>query len=276
MAIITLTSDFGLKDHFVAAVKGAIYSELETAKIVDISHLIRPFNIHECAYVLKNAYHRFPKGSIHIVGVDAEKTPENEHIVVFVDGHYFICANTGVVHLICTSITPDKVVRISLPNEVDTAFPTLDVFVKVACHIARGGSLDVIGKPLSKLKELVDLKPKIAESGKSMSGSVMYIDNYENVVINIHQSFFTTHQKGREFTISARYKKITHIHKKYSDLVRFDLEKNNRKDAGELMAIFNEAGFLEIAIYKSNNSSSGGAASLLGLDYLDHIVIEFD
>ncbi len=276
MAIITLTSDFGLKDHFVAAVKGAIYSELETAQIVDISHLITPFHIQECAYILKNAYHHFPKGSIHIVGVDAEKTPENDHIVVFVDGHYFICANTGVVHLICASITPDKVVRVSLPNEIDTAFPALDIFVKVACHIARGGSLDVIGKPLNQLKELVDLKPKISEGEKNMSGAVMYIDNYENVVINIHQAFFNKYQKGRKFTLSARHKKITQIHQKYSDIVRFDLEKNSRKGAGELMAIFNKAGYLEIAMYKGNNNYNGGAATLLGLDYLDHIVIEFD
>ncbi|CAI8173366.1 MAG: SAM-dependent chlorinase/fluorinase [Flavobacteriaceae bacterium] len=276
MAIITLTTDFGLKDHFVAAVKGAIYSELEAAKIVDISHLIRPFHIQECAYILKNAYHHFPKGSIHIVGVDAEKTPENDHIVVYVDGHYFICANTGVVHLICASITPDKVVRISLPNEVDTAFPTLEIFVKVACHIARGGSLDVIGKPLSQLKELIDLKPKISEGEKNISGAVMYIDNYENVVINIHQSFFHTYQRGRKFTLSARHKKINQIHRKYSDIIRFDLEKDNRKSPGELLAIFNEAGYLELAIYKGSNHSSGGAATLLGLDYLDHIVIEFD
>ncbi|MGB5377165.1 SAM hydrolase/SAM-dependent halogenase family protein, partial [Muriicola sp.] len=84
MAIITLTTDFGHKDHFVGAIKGTIYNELEDAKIVDISHAISPFNIQECAYILKNSYKAFPKGTIHIVGVDAECTAENQHLAVYV------------------------------------------------------------------------------------------------------------------------------------------------------------------------------------------------
>ena len=95
MAIITLTTDFGIKDHFVGALKGSIYKELADVKIVDISHGISPFNIQECAYILSNAYKSFPDGTIHIVGVDAEPTRENQHIAVFLDGHYFITANNG-------------------------------------------------------------------------------------------------------------------------------------------------------------------------------------
>ena len=72
MPIITLTTDFGTKDHFVGSIKGAIYSELLDARIVDISHQITPFNITETAYILKNAYQNFPDGTIHIIGVDSE------------------------------------------------------------------------------------------------------------------------------------------------------------------------------------------------------------
>lgn len=98
MAIITLTTDFGLKDHFVGALKGTIYRELSDATIVDISHNVSPFNIQECAYILENSYKCFPEGTIHIVGVDSEPTPpENQHIAVLVDGHYFISANNGVI-----------------------------------------------------------------------------------------------------------------------------------------------------------------------------------
>ncbi|MBT8183379.1 MAG: SAM-dependent chlorinase/fluorinase, partial [Eudoraea sp.] len=110
MAVITLTTDFGLKDHFVGAIKGTIYRELADARIVDISHDISPFNIHECAYLLKNSYKAFPEGTIHIVGVDSEPTKENQHIAVLVDGHYFISANNGVVSLITSEIKPEKVV----------------------------------------------------------------------------------------------------------------------------------------------------------------------
>ena len=151
MAIITLTTDFGYKDHFVGAVKGAILSNLPDISIVDISHAISPFNIQECAYILKNSYQSFPKGTVHVVGVDSEISPENEHIVVQVDGHYFVSANSGVMSLITSEVQPENVVEISLPNAEPGSFPVLNIFVQVACHIARGGKLGVIGKPFEKL-----------------------------------------------------------------------------------------------------------------------------
>ena len=146
MSIITLTTDFGTKDHFVGAIKGTIYSELPNARIVDISHQISPFNITETAYILKNAYKSFPEGSIHIIGVDSELSIENKHIALYLDNHYFICPDNGVISLLASEIKPEKIAEINIHDRVETSFPVLDVFVKVACHIARGGTLEVIGK----------------------------------------------------------------------------------------------------------------------------------
>ncbi|MFZ0489268.1 MAG: SAM-dependent chlorinase/fluorinase, partial [Salegentibacter sp.] len=146
MAIITLTTDFGEKDHFAGAVKGAIYSELEDIRIVDISHSVSPFHISEAAYIIKNAYRSFPPGTIHIIGIDSELTPENKHLAVLLDDHYFICANNGILSLIASEVRPEKIVEINIHDKVSTNFPVLDVFVKVACHLARGGTLEVIGK----------------------------------------------------------------------------------------------------------------------------------
>ena len=109
MSLITLTTDFGLKDHFVGAVKGAIYTELPEARIVDISHNITPFNIAETAYVLKNAYKSFPEGSIHIIGVDSEINEETNHIAIKLDNHYFICPNNGVISMIASEFRPEKI-----------------------------------------------------------------------------------------------------------------------------------------------------------------------
>jgi len=276
MAIITLTTDFGLKDHFVGAIKGTIYSELEDAKIVDISHSISPFNIQECAYILKNSYHAFPKGSIHIVGVDAEPTVENPHIAVYVDGHYFIGANNGVVSLITAEIQPDKVFEIKLPDVLHGAFPVLEVFVKVACHLARGGKLEVVGKPFNDLKILKEFSPRVTNNGNTLTGSVIYIDNYGNVITNIQKGLFEAYRKGRKFEINARNKRITEIHNKYSDIVNFNLEKGRRKGPGDLLALFNSSDYIELAIYKSNLQTVGGASTLLGLDYRDTIIINFE
>ncbi len=275
MAIITLTTDFGLKDHFVGAVKGTIYQEIPDARIVDISHSISPFNIHECAYVLRNSYRAFPKGTIHIVGVDSEKTVENPHVAVFVDGHYFISANNGVISLITSEVKPEKVVEINIPNRTQGSFPVLDVFVQVACHLARGGNLDVVGKSFGGLKEIKEFAPRIENDGKSIIGSVIYIDNYGNVISNIQKSLFEAYRKGRDFEICARNKKIRSIHNQYSDIIDFKQDKSRRKGPGDLLALFNSSEYIELAIYKSDLNTVGGAASLLGMDYRDTIIINF-
>ncbi len=218
MSIITLTTDFGEKDHFAGAVKGAIYKELENAKIVDISHSISPFHISEAAYIVQNAYKNFPKGSIHIIGIDSELTPDNKHVAVYLDEHYFICADNGIISLITQELKPTKVVEINIHDRVIGDFPVLDVFVKVACHIARGGTLDVIGKETQNLKQLTGIAPVISDQNKMVVGNVIYIDNYGNVVTNITKSLFEKVGLGRPFTITARRVKFKEIFSKYSDL----------------------------------------------------------
>lgn len=275
MAIITLTTDFGLKDHFIGALKGSIYKELPDAKIVDISHSIGPFNIQECAYIVENSYRNFPEGTVHIIGVDSEPTVETKHIAVLLEGHYFICADNGIIGLITGEIPPEKVVEIAIPNPDYGSFPSMDVFIQAACHIARGGTLEVVGRPFRELREVRELAPSVTDSGNKIIGSVIYIDNYGNVVTNIHRNFFEAYRKGRNFELSARAKVLTKIYQKYSDIINYDVEKSKRKGPGELMAIFNAAGNIEIAIYKSNPSAGGSASSLLGLEYLDAITINF-
>ena len=275
MAIITLTTDFGHKDHFVGAIKGTIYKELSDARIVDISHSISPFNIQECAYVLKNSYKAFPQGTIHIVGVDAEPTVENKHIAVFIDGHYFISANNGVISLIAAETKPDKLVEINIPNPAQGSFPVLDVFVQVACHIARGGKLDVVGKEFQELKVLKEFSPRITNDGKTIVGNVIYIDNYGNVISNIQKSLFEAYRNGRKFELLARNKRITNLYHKYSEIIDFNQDKSRRKGPGDLLALFNSSGFIELAIYKSDLNTVGGASTLLGLDYRDTITINF-
>lgn len=276
MAIITLTTDFGYKDHFVGVIKGSIYKELPDAKIVDISNEISPFNIPECAYILKNSYKNFPDGSIHIIGVDAELTPENQHIILFVDGHYFIAANNGVTSLITSEIKADKVFEINIPDPVSSSFPVLEVFVKVACHIARGGTLEVVGKPYSNLKDIREFAPRIVDNGNGIVGSVIYIDNFGNVITNIPRTIFEAYRKGRSFILNARNKKITQIHHKYSDIINFDIEKEKRNEGpGDLLALFNSSNYIELAIYKSDLNTVGGASTLIGLDYRDTITVDF-
>jgi len=275
LPIISLTTDFGEKDPYVGAVKGAMYSALEGVRIVDISHGISPFHIVEAAYVIQNAYRSFPKGSIHIIGVDGEPTPENRHIAVKLDGHYFICANNGILALLSSSIKPEKVVEINIHEHMESNFPVLDVFVAVACHIARGGTLEVIGKATDDLKQLKGIQPVVNVQQDQIIGTVIYIDNYGNVVINIQRSLYQEVAKGRDPVIKVRHFSIKNIHERYSDAIDFNVSVDRREEAGKELAIWNSSGFLELAIYKSNPTSVGSAASLFGLEYRDSITINF-
>ncbi len=275
MAIITLTTDFGLKDHFVGAVKGAIYGALEAVKIVDISHQISPFHITQAAYIIQNAYQSFPAGSIHIIGVDSELTPETNHIAIKLEDHYFICANNGIMSLIIRDIIPQELVEINIHDHITTNFTVMDVFVNVASHIARGGTLGVIGKPLKEIKPLKGMQPIIHKSEKRIMGNVIYVDNYGNVVSNITKKLFEDVGKGRPFKVKARGTEINAIHNTYSEAINFKLDKDLREEDGKKLAIFNSGGYLELAIYKSNPATVGSAASLFGLNYKDTITINF-
>lgn len=275
MAIITLTTDFGEKDHFVGAIKGAIYSELDDVKIVDISHSVSPFNVLEAAYILQNAYSSFPKGSIHLIGIDSELNPENKHIALKLDDHYFICANNGIMSMICNEIAPDKIVEINIHDKTSTNFPVLDIFVKVACHIARGGTLGVVGKVITDIKPIKNLNPFVNEDQSQIIGSVIYIDNYGNVVTNIRRKFFEQAQKGRSFEISARSYKFKEIYNKYSDIVNFEIPEEQRQDEGRGLVVFNSSNYLEIAIYKSDLATVGSASSLMGLKMRDTVTVNF-
>ncbi|TYB79792.1 SAM hydrolase/SAM-dependent halogenase family protein [Bizionia myxarmorum] len=275
MAIITLTTDFGERDHFAGATKGAIYCELPDVKIVDISHSISPFSIPEAAYIILNAYSSFPEGTIHIIGVDSELNEENKHIAVKLDGHYFICANNGIMSMICAEIAPEKIVEINIHDKIQTSFPVLDVFVKVACHIARGGTLEVVGKVIDSIKPIRNIIPFVNDDQTQIIGHIVYIDNYGNVITNIKRSFFEKIQRGRPFEISARNKTFDTIYNKYSDIVDFNIPPEKRNIEGRGMAVYSSGSYIEIAVYKSNPKTVGSASSLLGLDLMDTVTINF-
>ena len=275
MSIITLTTDFGIKDHFIANIKGAILSEIPEVNIVDISHQISAFNILEAAYIIQNSYRSFPLGTIHIIGVDSELNPENKHLVVKFEGQYFICADNGIMSMACLNIEPEKIVEINIHDKLISNFSVLDVFVKVACHISRGGKLEVIGKAISRIKSVKNLTPFINESKNQIIGNVIYIDNYGNVITNITKSFFKEVSKSRKFEISVRNYKFKKIHSKYSDIVNFSIDESKRNNDGQALAIFNSSLNLEIAIYKSNPVNFGTAASLMGLNILDTVTVNF-
>ena len=124
MPIVTLTTDFGHKDYSVSVIKGALIQQISNVRIIDISHEISPYNPSETAYILKNAFQSFPKGSIHIIGVESEWTPENSHLVMEFQEHYFISSDNGVLSLIKEDFIATKIVEINIHKNNFYGYPS--------------------------------------------------------------------------------------------------------------------------------------------------------
>lgn len=274
MSIITLTTDFGHKDYFVGALKGKILSEHKEAVIVDISHEIDLFNTLEASYCIEAAYHNFPKGTIHIIGVDSERVGDTQHIAMQWDDHYFICADNGILNTLIQKKIPQKIVAITIHDRLNTDVSDMDVFAAVACHIARGGLLNVIGKEILSLKPVSVLTSSITDDLNEIKGQIVYIDSFGNCVTNISHKQFNETIRGRKFEIVIKNKKFSRLHKSYSDFPVSDV-KQLKDLEGDFLALFNENGYLEIAIYKSNPKTVGSAATLLGLHFRDTVSIKF-
>ena len=272
MSIITLTTDYGVKDHFVGALKGKLLSEFPEAVIIDISHNIDAFNVAEAAYIIGAAYSSFPKGTVHLIGVDIELSAENQHIAMQWKDQYFVCADNGILSILIQKIVPQKLVTINIHDRLPNDATDLDVFVKVACHLAKGGLPNVIGKELKAIKEITELQATVQDN--QIKGYVIYSDHLGNAVTNISKKMFLETGKTRSYTIQFKNQTIKTILSKYSDVAVSDKYPLKYYE-GEKLAIFNEAGFLEIALFRSNPDSVGSATSLLGLNYRDLVTIDF-
>ncbi len=276
MSIITLITDFGNKDHFVAKIKGEIYSNYDNAKIVDISNDVSPFNIMEAAYILENAYKSFPDKTVHIIDVDSEKTLEKKHIVMYLDNHFFISSDNGILSILCQNINPEKIYEIIIHDELDKIDSSTKIFSKVACHLAKGGKPELIGKEINEIKPVKNLKPFINEDSSQIISSVIYIDNFGNVITNLKKNVFDEIRKGRSFEISVRNYKFKKIYNKYTDIVNYKIPINQRNDEGKGLVVFNSSDLLQISIYRSNPQNVGTASSLMGLKIYDSVTISFE
>lgn len=275
MAVITLTSDYGLIDHRVASMKGKILSWSEEVKVVDISHNISAYNLLQTAYVVRNAYKFFPEGSIHIISVDSFYHKSRKNIIVKIDGHNFICADNGITNLMFFDIKPEAIYEITLNNRFDdkVAFPSTDIFVPAAMHLYKGGLPEVIGRKIQTIKDISFPRAIYNENEKMIVGEVMYIDNFGNVVSNISRKFFEKHASiAGGFTVKFRNIVLTKILDQYTDVVT---EWSREPEFhGKSAVIFNDADLLEITIYKG--SVLNGASTLFGMSAGEKIFVEFE
>jgi S-adenosyl-L-methionine hydrolase (adenosine-forming) len=254
MPIVTLTTDLGWRDYYVALIKGAILCQNEFLNLVDVSHGIDQYNIVQGAFVLGNAYASFPKGTIHILLVSNEDSKNQRYLAFKYNEHYFLGPDNGIFTLIFHKM-PEPVYL--LPYPIDSANPLKDMIAQAVNHITRAASLLNIGEPAGELVSRINLKPVVSK--QHIRGTVMYIDHFDNVITNISADLFEKTRKNRLFSVLfKRNESISDISKHYYDV-----------PVGETLCKFDAAGYLEIAIHM------GKAAAFHNLHIDDTVQITF-
>jgi S-adenosyl-L-methionine hydrolase (adenosine-forming) len=253
MPIITLTTDWNSEDYYIGAVKGKILSLCGFVNIIDISHRILPFNTSQAAFVLRNSFFHFPPGTIHLIFVNAEPSEKNPILIVKANAHYFIGADTGIFDLILSE-EPELIIK-PLLNQAPNLFET---YSQLAAKIIEGVNMVEMGEEISSFAKVTSLRATIDD--KTITGSVIYIDSYMNAITNITRELFERIGKSRNFEIyvQSKHYRIGIINDSY-----------HQSPVGELLAIFNSSGLLEISINK------GAAARLLNLEINSTVRVEF-
>jgi S-adenosylmethionine hydrolase len=247
MALITLTSDIGSPDYLVGAIKAQLLQLIPDAQLIDISHHIPPFNYPQASYVCRSAIRHFPPFSFHLILVDLFATPPKQLLLAFHQDHYFLTADNGLLSMILEG-TPAMVIGIPLNETISkTTLQLTEVMGNIINRINKGESIERLGIPDIRFQEKKHLQPIIEQ--QFIEGQIIFIDSFENVIVNITREQFEENRKGRGFRIVFRGDEtIEQLSESYADV-----------SEGEKLALFNSAGYLEIAINKGN------AAGLFGL-----------
>lgn len=247
MPILTLTSDIGNQDYLVGAVKGQILQVNESFNLVDISHHLTAFNYPQSAYVCRNAFRNFPEECFHMVLLNLFDSKGQHLLLARHEGQYIGIADNGLLTMVLER-EPEQVVALPLDrNRKKSTLYYAELFAQAFSEVLSGRALEKIGRTDVEIKVQKPLRP--LSSSDWMEGQIIFIDQFENVVVNITREEFEEQRKGRSFRIVfKRDEVIDRISETYADVPE-----------GEKTAIFNSAGYLEIAINKGN------AAGLFGL-----------
>ncbi len=240
MPLVTLTSDIGFQDYLVGAAKGRLLQINPTFTIADITHLLPPFNYTQSAYICRNAIKNFPSHTFHIILVNLFEHKTENLLLAFYEDQYILCADNGLLTMIAEG-KPEIIIRLQADKtKIKNTLYCIDIMGQAIQALAEGKRLQDIGEMDVDITEKNHLRPFIAPD--SMEGQIIFIDNFENVIVNITRSQFEEQRGQRKFRIETRRNDhIETLSESYADVPE-----------GEKLALFNSAGYLEIAINKGN------------------------
>ena len=256
MPIITLTTDFGLADGYVAAMKGVILGIAPQAALIDITHQIEPQNVREAAYVLHSAWPYFPLATVHVAVVDPGVGSARRPIAAHIDGSYFVGPDNGLfTYALQEASQPAYCVHLDNPAywrpQVSRTFHGRDIFSPVAAYLANGVPLELLGAPIDDPVRF-DTQPPQREPDGALRGQVIHVDRFGNLISNIPGDWLAS----RLWTVRIAGQQVAGPSLTYAEAA-----------PGRLLALVSSGGTLEVAV------RDGSAAARLGVAASEPITV---
>ena len=250
--IVTLTTDFGLNDHFVGTIKGVILDIVPGVEIVDICHSVQAFDVLDGALTIAQAYSYFPNGTVHLVVVDPGVGTARRPIIVTSERHHFVAPDNGVLSLVYGREERLHVRHVTAEHyylqPVSNTFHGRDIFAPITAYLAKGVDAEKFGEEISNFVRFNAPKPKSVD-GSTIRAVVLKVDRFGNLVTNVTPQDVPAlfQPEPPPFKILIGKREITELHTNYA-----------RGVPGSIFGILGSMGYLEIA------ANRGSAAQLLG------------
>ena len=262
--IITLTTDFGLSDHFVGTIKGVILAISPEIEIVDISHSVQAFDVLDGALTIAQSYSYFPSGTVHLVVVDPGVGTARRPILVTSDRHHFVAPDNGVLSMVYAREERLHIRHVTAEHyslqPISNTFHARDVFAPIAAWLAKGVDPEKFGDEVSDFVRFNPPKPK-SVNGNTLRGVILKVDRFGNLVTNItpQDAPMLFGPEPAPFKMVVGKHEITEIHPTYSEGA-----------PGEVFGILGSMGYLEIA------ANRGSAAKIVGIGKGSEVTISLE
>jgi S-adenosylmethionine hydrolase len=256
MPIITLTSDLGIQDFYLAAIKGTLLSNFKDVQVIDITHQIPNFDIFKAAETLKHSFKFFPEGTIHCILVNPQSHLKAPVLLCKYNGHYFMGPDNGLFSFLFDE-KPEQILILNENNQpLKSTFPFMDFYLPGLIALIQGDNAGLIGK---NLEDFVKKNPfnSFGQLDK-VHGYIWHIDKFGNCISNINKDLFDRVGKGQKFLIDIKGNESENMIAHYDE-----------RHGGQMLVFFNFLGLLEVAI------SNGSAEQLLALKRNDKVIVRF-
>ncbi len=253
MAVVTITTDLGTADFYLAALKGSLYKQCGAVPIVDVNVQIRHFDIKQAAYHLQQAYHYFPNDTVHIIHINPNYAAKRLLVTSF-NNQFFIAFDNGFLPLF---LRENRAEIFAVNDDINNGLGVngFKSIAKVVQHLIAEKTISGIASNTTNYMKIS--LPNATSGAAGIKGSIISIDVFGNVITNISRDLFEAHFREKRFTIRINHIAINEVKPNYG----------LANDEGELIALFNDAGLLEVAIIR------GKAASLLGLSVGQNVLV---